>query len=342
MGTSDMNEQIDDLDHEASPIASKCIVLLVDDQAIIAEGIRRMLADEDDIVFHYCEDPSQAIKMATDIKATVILQDLVMPDIDGMTLVRFFRANADTNTIPIIVLSSKEDPQVKSDAFTNGANDYLVKLPSQIELLARIRAHSRSYSNQLERDAAFDAMHKMQKELEQSNKKLQELSCKDGLTAIPNRRFFDEALDREWRRSERNKSPLSIIFIDIDFFKPFNDNYGHQAGDECLQRVASALGKTIQRPGDIIARYGGEEFTAILPDTRSEGAATVADHLREAVESINIPHEYSEAASFVSISLGIADSDGVPDMASLLKKADQCLYEAKESGRNCYKIADKD
>ena len=337
-----MNEQIDKLDQEASPVTRKCIVLLVDDQAIIAEGIRRMLADEDDIVFHYCEDPSQAISIATDINATVILQDLVMPDIDGMTLVRFFRANADTNTIPIIVLSSKEDPQVKSDAFTNGANDYLVKLPDQIELLARIRAHSKSYSNQLERDAAFDAMNKMQKELEESNKKLQDLSSKDGLTGVPNRRYFDESLDREWRRTMRNKSTMSLIFIDIDFFKPFNDNYGHQAGDECLQRVANVLNHTILRPGDIIARYGGEEFTAILPETLSEGASVVAEKLRQAVESMNIQHEYSEAASFVTISLGIADSDGVADRAALLKKADQCLYEAIESGRNCYKIADKD
>ncbi len=319
---------------------SKCIVLLVDDQPIIAEGIRRMLADENDIIFHYCEDPSEAIKMASDIEATVILQDLVMPDIDGMTLVRFFRANMETRNIPIIVLSSKEDPQTKSDAFSNGANDYLVKLPDQIELLARVRAHSRSYIHQLERDAAFQALREMQRQLEESNRKLKALSSLDGLTGIANRRQFDETLDKEWRRASRNKLPISLIMMDIDFFKPFNDNYGHQAGDECLIRVAKALQETIVRPTDLIARYGGEEFTAILPDTNAEGAAIVAEKLRAAVESLNITHEHSEANCHVTISLGIADQTGLADLEALIHKADECLYTAKESGRNCYKIAD--
>jgi len=332
------NEQL--LPEESSNQMSQCIVLLVDDQAIIAEGIKRMLADEEDIVFHYCQDPGNAIQMASEVKATVILQDLVMPDIDGMTLVRFFRANNETSNIPIIVLSSKEDPQVKSDAFTNGANDYLVKLPDQIELLARVRAHSKSYIHQLERDAAFQALREMQEQLEESNKKLQELSSLDGLTGIANRRQFDESLDKEWRRSSRNESPLSLILIDIDFFKPFNDNYGHQAGDDCLIRVAAALKDAIVRPADLIARYGGEEFTAILPDTDAKGAAVVAEHLRVAVESLNIPHEHSTTTDHVTISLGIADKTDLPDLESLIQKADECLYTAKESGRNCYKIAD--
>ena len=124
-------------------IKSTCIVLLVDDQEIIAEGIRQMLVDESDIEFHYCADPSRAIPMAEEINATVILQDLVMPDIDGLTLVRFYKVNEKTKDIPIIVLSSKEDPVIKSEAFSNGATDYLVKLPDKIELIARIRAHAR-------------------------------------------------------------------------------------------------------------------------------------------------------------------------------------------------------
>jgi len=314
---------------------NKCIVLLVDDQPIIAEGIRRMLADENDIIFHYCENPDEAIKKAADIKATVILQDLVMPDIDGMTLVRFFRANMETRSIPIIVLSSKDSAQIKSDAFSHGANDYLVKLPDQIELLARIRAHSLSYLVQLERDAAFLALRETQKQLEESNKKLQELSSLDGLTGLANRRHFDETLDIEWRRTIRSKSTLSLIMIDIDYFKPYNDNYGHQAGDACLQKVAKTLKETIVRPADTLARYGGEEFVAILPDTNVEGAMVVAEHLRKAIESINIPHEYSKSGQHVSISLGISESTGLDDLEALTRHADKCLYKAKESGRNC-------
>jgi len=326
-------------DNASNPI-NKCIVLLVDDQPIIAEGIRRMLESENDVEFHYCENAANAINTAADIKATVILQDLVMPDIDGMTLVRFFRANMETRNIPVIVLSSKDNAQVKSDAFSNGASDYLVKLPDKIELLARIRAHSKSYVNQLERDAAFQALRETQKQLEESNKKLQALSTLDGLTGIANRRHFDEELDREWRRAQRGKSTLSLILIDIDYFKPYNDNYGHQAGDDCLIQVARSLEGVIVRPADTVARYGGEEFTAILPDTILEGAVTVAEKLRSAIESLNLPHEHSKSSSHITISLGVAESTDLPDLQALINQADKCLYQAKKNGRNCV-ISDK-
>jgi len=320
---------------------NKCIVLLVDDQPIIAEGIRRMLESESDIIFHYCENPSDAIKMATEVEATIILQDLVMPDIDGMTLVRYYRANLDTKNIPVIVLSSKDDPQIKSDAFTNGANDYLVKLPDKIELLARIRAHSRSYLTQLERDAAFHALREMQKQLEESNLKLQRLSSLDGLTGLSNRRCFDGSLDKEWKRAQRGNIPLSLILIDIDHFKLYNDTYGHLAGDECLKQVAHSMAKSIVRPGDLVARYGGEEFVIILPNTDSEGALVVAENLRQNVFSLELEHSASTTSDYVAISLGIAqaDFDKMETSEELIALADKGLYEAKESGRNCCKVS---
>lgn len=321
--------------------SNKCVVLLVDDQAIIAEGIRRMLDSESDIIFHYCDDPGNAIKMASDIEATIILQDLVMPDIDGMTLVRFYRANLDTRNIPVIVLSSKDDPQIKSDAFANGANDYLVKLPDKIELLARIRAHSRSYLTQLERDAAFHALREMQKQLEESNKELQRLSSLDGLTGLSNRRHFDDELAKEWKRAQRAELPLSLILIDIDHFKLYNDTYGHLPGDECLQTVARALHTTIVRPGDLVARYGGEEFVVILPETNAEGAVVVAENLRKNISKLAIPHSASSTDECVSISLGIAQADfaSMQTAEELIALADKGLYDAKESGRNRFQVA---
>lgn len=140
-------------------------VLLIDDQAIVAEAIRRMLAGEEDIVFHYCNDPSKAIEMANEVKPTVILQDLVMPDIDGLMLVRYFRANPSTHFVPLIVLSTKEEPKIKSDAFALGASDYMVKLPDKLELLARIRYHSRGYISFLERNEAYEKLSESQQKL---------------------------------------------------------------------------------------------------------------------------------------------------------------------------------
>src|SRR5262249_11478422 len=149
-------------------------------------------AGHPDIVFHYCADPAQAIALAQSVEATVILQDLVMPGIDGLTLVREYRTCPRTRDVPIVVLSTKEDPAVKRDAFSSGANDYLVKLPDAVELIARIRYHSRSYLVQLQRDAAYQALHESQRKLIEINAELQRLNNVDGLTGLSNRRYFDE------------------------------------------------------------------------------------------------------------------------------------------------------
>ncbi|MBL8799444.1 MAG: SpoIIE family protein phosphatase, partial [Planctomycetia bacterium] len=140
-------------------------VLLVDDQAIVGEAVRRMLAGESDIAFHFCSDPTQAVARANELAPTVILQDLVMPDLDGLTLVKFFRANAKTREVPLIVLSSKEEPVVKAQAFALGANDYLVKLPDKVELIARVRYHSKGYISLLERNEAYRKLQESQKHL---------------------------------------------------------------------------------------------------------------------------------------------------------------------------------
>ncbi len=328
--------------------AKWAVVLLVDDQAMIAEGIRRMIADEPDIRFHYCADPKKAVHEAIACKATVILQDLVMPDVDGMTLVRFYRNNPSTRDVPVIVLSSKDDPNIKSDAFDHGATDYLVKLPEKVELLARIRAHAKSYIAQKERDEAFSNLRSMQEQLEKmntelsrSNRELQRLSAMDGLTGLANRRQFDTSLEVEWQRATRSSLPLSLIFADIDFFKRFNDHYGHQCGDDCLQRVANALQHSIHRPADLVSRYGGEEFVMILPETTADGAKTVADKVLAAVASLNIPHANSEAAEHVTLSIGVATlcpKEGSQPQ-ELIETADKMLYRAKESGRNCIEVA---
>lgn len=332
-----MKEEIFNYD-EDSLYRQSIRVLLIDDQPMVAESIKQMLAEEDDIDFHYCQEPTQAINVAAELQPTLILQDLVMPDIDGMTLVRFYRGNDTTKDIPIIVLSSKEDPIVKKEAFQYGANDYLVKLPDKIELIARIRSHARHYMLQLERNAAFFALREMQKQLQKSNAELERLSSLDGLTGIANRRAFDNALEKEWARALRNQGIITLILIDIDYFKPYNDTYGHLKGDECLSAVANALNKLATRPSDIFARYGGEEFVLIAPMTNTDGAKQLAENLQKGIEELALEHASSKVSDKVTISQGIATLTPTHELNAndIIHFADKALYEAKESGRNRY------
>ena len=314
-------------------------VLLIDDQVMISEAVRRALSSEKDIEFHYCQDPTKAIKLASEINATVILQDLVMPEVDGLMMVRYFRVNKATAKIPIIVLSTKEEASIKSEAFTLGANDYMVKLPDKIEMIARIRYHSKAYITQLERDEAFHALEESRGKLAEANLALQKLSSLDGLTGIANRRSFDETLQKEWNRSIRGEKSIGLIMLDIDFFKLYNDHYGHQGGDDCLKRVAKGLESAIHRETDLLARYGGEEFSTVLPDTDLNGAIKVAEEMRLTIKDLRIEHAKSKVTDIVSISIGVSAVIPLQGMNQevLIAAADQALYKAKEEGRDMVK-----
>lgn len=312
------------------------MVLLVDDQAIIGEAVRRALAGESDIDFHYCAQPEEAVAVAERTQPTVILQDLVMPGTDGLTLVRRYRENPGTRDIPIIVLSTKEEATMKSAAFAAGANDYLVKLPDTIELVARIRYHSRSYLNLLQRDEAYRALRQSQQQLLETNLELQRLTNSDGLTGLSNRRYFDEYLGAEWRRAQREQTQLALLMIDVDAFKAYNDTYGHVAGDDVLRRVAGVLRDNCARPADLPARFGGEEFAMILPATSAGGARLFAEKVRRAIEALQIPHTGSPTSDVVTISIGgaviVPEADG--ESSYLVQAADTGLYQAKRNGRN--------
>lgn len=312
------------------------MVLLVDDQMMVAEAVRRALINHPNIDFHYCANPTQAVEVALEVKPTVILQDLVMPGLDGLTLLHDYRANPATKEIPIIVLSTTEDPQVKSEAFAAGANDYIVKLPDQIELIARIRYHSKAYLNQMQRDDAYRALRDSQRQLMEMNFELQRMTNVDGLTGLSNRRYFDECLDAEWKRSVRGQAALAILMIDIDFFKEYNDTYGHLAGDEVLQKVADTLQKSSGRSTDLTARFGGEEFIVMLPMTDLAGARLMADKARQDVEDLQIPNSAAGISEFLTVSIGCAAM--IPQRTQspfiLVDAADTALYEAKNAGKN--------
>ncbi|MBI3900011.1 MAG: diguanylate cyclase [Gammaproteobacteria bacterium] len=311
------------------------LVLLVDDQMIVCEAVRKALAGQPQLDFHFCTNSEQALATAKQLKPTVILQDLIMPGIDGLTLVREYRADPQTRNIPVIVLSASEDPVTKSEAFRQGANDYVVKLPDPMELLARIRYHSRAYLNQIQRDDAYRALRESQQQLMEMNIELQRLNNIDGLTGLSNRRYCDQFLDKEWKRAIREKSTMSVLMIDVDNFKRYNDTLGHLAGDEALQQVATTIRNSFARPADLAARFGGEEFIVILPSTPLAGAQYIAEKIRHAVEQLQMPCD-GAATAFVTVSIGVAAATPQREQESvmLIEVADIALYQAKKAGKN--------
>jgi two-component system chemotaxis family response regulator WspR len=320
----------------AAPDDCKMMVLLVDDQPMVGQAVRLALSRQAHIDFHYCARAEEAVGVAELTRPTVILQDLVMPGVDGLALVRQYRNNPATRDIPIIVLSSREDPVIKSAAFGVGVNDYLVKLPDTIELVARIEYHSRFYINLKQRDAAFQALRESQQKLQETNLELLRLTNTDGLTGIANRRYFDDYLEAEWRRARREQAELSLLLIDVDDFKRYNDTYGHVAGDEVLRRIAAALQDACKRPADLAVRFGGEEFALILPKTTAGGVRMLGEMVRLAVAGLGISHSAASTGDRVTVSCGgatLVPGEGeVP--ARLIELADIGLYRAKHDGKN--------
>jgi diguanylate cyclase (GGDEF)-like protein len=192
-----------------------------------------------------------------------------------------------------------------------------------------------------EQQAALRDRIRAEKELQEANKTLELLAHTDGLTQIANRRYFDDYLLKEWQRLAREQLPLSLILLDIDHFKAYNDYYGHQAGDQCLISIAQAIKRTIKRPADLVARYGGEEFVIVLPMTNREGAIIVAQQIQQSIHDLAIFHQKSEVSNIVTISMGISST--IPDYKAqpdvLIAQADKLLYTAKQQGRNQYVVS---
>ena len=321
---------------EAQSPSVACVVLLVDDQLIIGEAVRRMLVGETDIEFHHCPDASVALETAQRVNPTVILQDLVMPNASGFTLLAQYRGDAHTRDIPVMVLSTKEDPVVKSDAFAAGASDYLVKLPDRVELIARIRLQSRARLNQLQRDEAHRALVTVNQQLEEATERLRVEATHDTLSGLLNRGAFFDSLQRELSRSKRKSEPVALIMGDIDHFKVINDSRGHMAGDAVIREVARRLRNTV-RTSDLVGRYGGEEFVILAIDCPGEAAGKLADRMRRAVSSTPIP--VADSAITATMSLGVAAGlDGYTG-DDLLRAGDEALYRAKRAGRDRVELA---
>ncbi|SCM79069.1 Response regulator, contains GGDEF domain [uncultured Sporomusa sp.] len=272
----------------------------------------------------------------------LILMDVIMPDMDGIEACRLIKANRCLKDIPIIVITASDITETLERAFTAGAMDFITKPVKPLELKARVLSALKIKYEIDQRKAREAELVKVLEELENANRELSRLSSLDGLTGIANRRHFEQIYDMEWRRAARTGSELSVLFLDLDFFKYYNDTYGHQEGDDCLKQVAAAAGRVLKRPGDLLARYGGEEFVVILPETSIAGAVEVAEAIRQAIERCNIPHSASPVAAHVTVSVGVAGGRVTQEdkPSDFIARADKALYEAKHSGRNRVKVAD--
>ncbi|MCB1956381.1 MAG: diguanylate cyclase [Rhodocyclaceae bacterium] len=279
----------------------------------------------------HARDGEAGIEAFKQHKPDLVLLDIIMPGIDGFEVARRIRQmERNGEWTPIIFLSARTSDTDLEKGIEVGGDDYLIKPVSEVVLAAKVRAMQRIAQMRY-------SLVVLTRRLDEANQELKRLSSVDGLTGIANRRRMDDVLAKEWRRAARIGEPISMLLIDVDFFKQFNDNYGHQVGDECLRAVARTLDSGVQRPGDLVARFGGEEFAVLLPQTDLAGACQVAEGLRGAIEGLGITHRHSEVARTVTISIGVSSGLPKPESAGpdgLVEAADKALYAAKRSGRN--------
>lgn len=297
------------------PFPSKNTILIVDDEPVNIKALEIVLGDEHNLT--YATTGEMALEMArTDPQPDLILMDIVMPGLDGFEVCAELKQDDKTRHIPVVFLTAKWETSEETRGLELGAVDYIRKPFSPPIIRARIRNHL---------------------ELKRNRDLLENLSTLDGLTNIPNRRRFDEIYIQEWNRALRTKSPLSLLFIDIDHFKNYNDLYGHMAGDDCLKAVARVLQSSLGRPADFLARFGGEEFIMLLPDTTEKGCLHLSENIRAELRALNIEHRDSPVASHLTVSIGAVTCTDVSrcERSLLLEQADRLLYKAKHEGRDC-------
>ncbi len=259
--------------------------------------------------------PREAVSLALRVEPDLVLLDVDMPDIDGFTVLKELRTHAQLADTLVLFVTSHGAPDIEARALSAGAIDFIDK-PVHGDI---VRARVRNYLA-----------------LKQQGDELRRWSMLDGLTGLANRRAFDLALDDEWARAVKSGEPLGLVLCDIDYFKQFNDVYGHPVGDACLRSVATVLRDGATTPRAVVARYGGEEFALLLPGVAAADAAQVAEGLCAAVSALVVPHTGSQVSSHVTLSFGVATNTPVPGARPgvLVRAADEALYQAKREGRN--------
>ena len=296
-------------------------ILLVEDSPTLRHAMSAYIVKAGHEVV-LAETGEEAVQIVENTPIEMILMDVEMPGLNGFETTKLIREMLGDHWVPIIFVTGQSEDKSLEEAIEAGGDDYLVKPVSQVILSAKIRAMERITN--------------MRDELAALNRELKKLSQYDGLTQLLNRRTFTEKANEHWRQATRTKQPFTIILLDIDHFKLYNDRYGHPEGDECIRRVSAVLKDCLNRPGDIVARYGGEEFIAFLPNTPESGALHICERIRASVEALQLKHQSSSISQYVTVSIGanVVKFTTGTDLDKQIALADKALYNSKNEGRN--------
>lgn len=296
-------------------------ILLVEDSATLRHAMSQYISEAGHTPL-IARSGEEALQLLEDTPVDLIIMDVEMPGLNGFETTRLIREWLGGHWIPIIFVTGKNEDESYREGIEAGGDDYLIKPVSPVIIKAKIRAMAR--------------IAEMRDQLSQLNAELEALSQLDSLTQILNRRTFNEQANQHWRLAVRHQTPTSVLMIDVDHFKPYNDHYGHPAGDRCLKQITQAIKGCLQRPSDLLGRYGGEEFIALLPETDRAGARHIAECVNRAIRELSLEHRHSPVAQYVTVSIGGATCSHSMGhtLEEVIKCADRALYKIKHNGRD--------
>lgn len=320
-------------------------ILIIDDQrtirVLLADILKQMgyknvdLASTSEEGFKIIQN-----KLKRGEEIDLILLDINLPDNNGVEICEELKKKSEFKDVPIVMITGNEDSATLKKAFAVGASDYITKNVSEIEIKARISSALNLRKEIKKRNAREKELKKTARKLKAANKKLEEMASQDGLTNLANRRLFDKIIKKEWQQAQKRNNCLGLIMLDIDYFKRYNDYYGHQTGDDCLKELAAVMKEVISPEKDLAARYGGEEFAIILPESNLRKIEAVTKKLQAKIDNLKIEHPDSPIANYVTVSIGgvVTRPQRNESFEQLIEKTDDLLYKAKKNGRNQIKI----